>query len=155
METTVMNVAPTAEEIEAAKLVLANAEVQNDEAATSDATTETPIENPTPQRTIDPELVARLNDLLEKATRSPFYMSNLKRVAALEKALKIPVSDDKSFQLFYNHSQKDLERDAGRKAVEVKDVPIMPTIHEIIEEAQKRYVAKHGERAVINEEYEA
>ncbi len=103
--------------------------------------------------TIQQETVESLRSMFEAAVRSPFYMSNPKRVAALESALAIPVSDDKSFQQFYNHAEKDLLADAYRNALKSGGTPVEVTNIQIMAEAQTRYVAKHGKGATVNEEY--
>ncbi len=104
--------------------------------------------------TINPVVVAMLFELLGKATSSAFYMSNDKRVAALEEALNIPVSDDKSFQQFFNHSSKDLEGEAYRNARKSGGTPVEVTNLQIMAEAKARYFAKHKKQPIVNEEYE-
>jgi hypothetical protein len=103
---------------------------------------------------INPEKVAHILNLCNLAIASNFYMSNAKRVAALESALAIPVSDDKSFQQFYTHSEKDLVSLAYNAARKTGGMPTEVTTTLIMAEAHKRYLAKHGKRAVVNEEYE-
>ena len=66
---------------------------------------------------IDPAKANTIRRLVEVAINSAFYMSNPKRVDALEASLKIPVSDDKSFSQFFVHSEKDLNVAAGRLLV--------------------------------------
>ncbi|UFS69476.1 hypothetical protein LPW11_16440 [Geomonas sp. RF6] len=115
------------------------------------ASSTAPVSGPT--TTIDPAVVATLYQKLNKASSSAFYMSNPKRIEKLEEALIIPVSDDKSFQMFFTHASRELERDAYRKARESRTMPELVTERQIMEEAQRRYEAKHGKSAVINEEY--
>lgn len=103
---------------------------------------------------IDEEKAFKLLQMAEAAIASAFYMSNAKRVARLEEALNIPVSDDKAFQMFYSNAEKDLETDANRIARKNKAVPVEITTADIIVKAQKRYVEKYGKEAIINEEYE-
>lgn len=104
---------------------------------------------------INPEVVAKLQRMLTKATNSAFFMSNPKRVEALEAALNIPVSDDKSFQQFFNHAEKDLVADAYKKARKDGSTPVEVTNALIVAEAQRRYMVKHGKLALVNEEYMA
>ncbi len=116
-----------------------------------------PVDTPEEQgsdSTINPEVVARLTDLLNKASKSAFYMSNEKRVSALEEALKIPVSDDASFRQFFIHSYNDLEIAVNKVARKNRTFPEDVTSTMVMTEAQRRYLAKHGKLAIVNEEYE-
>ncbi|MBL0226255.1 MAG: hypothetical protein IPQ16_12035 [Geobacteraceae bacterium] len=106
-------------------------------------------------RVIDEVAVTRIRELVDLAVASFFYMSNPKRIATLEAALAIPVSDDKSFQQFFNHAEKDLLAAAYRDARENKGMPAEVTNAQVMAEAKKRYEAKHGKRALVNEEFEA
>ena len=80
-------------------------------------------------------------------------MSNAKRVAALVSALTIPVSDDKSFQQFHTHAEKDLLAAAYHAARRSNGTPAEVTAAQIMEAAQAKYEAKHGKRALVNEEF--
>jgi hypothetical protein len=102
---------------------------------------------------IDDALVAVLFTMLTAATRSKFYMSGPRRVKVLKEALAIPVSDDKSFTMFHINSEKDLITEAYREARKIGATPTDVTNVQVIAEAQRRYVAKHGVMAPINEEY--
>lgn len=102
---------------------------------------------------IDAELADDLLTMLIAATSSNFYMSNPKRVKLLKEALFIPVSDDKSFTMFYSHSEKDLIAEAYRNSRKNGEASVEVTKLQIIAEAQKRYKAKHGCMATVNEEY--
>ena len=102
---------------------------------------------------IDAALVAALFIMLTAATSSKFYMGNPKRVKLLKEALAIPVSDDKSFTMFYSHAEKDLIATAYRDARNDGGTPADVTNVQVIAEAQARYKAKHGKLALINEEY--
>jgi hypothetical protein len=152
---------PTPEEIAAAHAILAAVEqgtvqalaVDTEQAAPEHAHGEEPQAGDVIPA-IDQATVTALREALEKAVASRFFMSNPKRVAALESALTIPVSDDKSFQQFYNHAEKDLEAAANKAARKNRAVPEEVTRAMVMEEAQRRYVAKHGKRAIVNEEYE-
>jgi hypothetical protein len=103
---------------------------------------------------INPEEVVMIRQLVEKVVSSKFYMSNPKRVTALKEALAIPVSDDKSFQQFYVHAEKDLGNAAYKAARKSGTSPAEVTVAQIMGKAQEKYVAKHGKRAIVNEEYE-
>jgi len=102
---------------------------------------------------INPEVVALLVAMLAKATGSAFYMSNDKRVAVLKEALNIPVSDDKSFQQFFNHAEKDLVTASYQNARKNGGTPVEVTTAMVMAAAHEKYVAKHGKRAIVNEEY--
>jgi len=102
---------------------------------------------------INPEVVAKLHHMLAKATSSVFYMSNPKRVEALEAALNIPVSDDVSFQRLFYYAEKDLFEKAYKKARKDGGTPEEVTTAMVMAEAQSKYVAKHGKQAIVNEEY--
>lgn len=163
-ETTVP-VIHTAEEIAAAQAILAavaqqqgnQVQLQAEEATRQAAPALANGEEPQADDAIpaiDQTVVTTLRDALERAVASRFFMSNPKRVATLSSALAIPVADDKSFQQFYNHAEKDLEAAANKAARQNRTVPEEVTRGMVMEEAQKRYVAKHGKRAIVNEEYE-
>ena len=102
---------------------------------------------------IDLDTVATIMSLVNAATKSAFYMSNPKRVDALKVALNIPVSDDKSFQQFFNHSEKDLIADSYKVARSNSTTPVEVTNAQVIAEAQARYFKKNGVNAIVNEEY--
>lgn len=112
-----------------------------------------PNDPPPAVDSINSEVVAKLHHMLAKATSSAFYMSNTKRVEALEAALNIPVSDDKSFQQFFNHAEKDLVAESYKKARKDGGTPAEVTNAHIMAEAQRRYLAKHDKHAIVNEEY--
>lgn len=163
MET--QEITPTPEQIEAAQAILAavaqqpgsQVQLQAEEATRQAAPALANGEEPQADDAIpaiDQTVVATLREALERAVASRFFMSNTKRVAALRSALTIPVADDKSFQQFYNHAEKDLEAAANKAARQNRTVPEEVTRGMVMEEAQKRYVAKHGKRAIVNEEYE-
>ena len=134
------------------------AEPTRDNAAQPDNTDNVSSRTPDVQQqepaAISPAVVACLLELLSKATKSAYYMSNPKRITTLEEALNIPVSDDKSFQQFFTHSEKDLLADSYRNARKNSVIPVEVTNAQIMAEAQDRYVKKHGKRAVVNEEFE-
>ena len=111
-------------------------------------------EGATTTTTINPETVSRLFELLEKATNSPFYMSNEKRVTALLEALKIPVSDDVSFQRLFYYAEKDLFEKAYKDARGNGQTPEEVTTAMIMAEATARYIKKNKKLPVVNEEYE-
>jgi len=170
---------PATEEIAQAQAILAKAEssheppdtIDNSVAVNADEAEDTITGTPTAEEVpeaqaeepategdatvIDPVTAARILQLCNSAITSYFYMSNPKRVAALESALAIPVSDDKSFQQFYTHSEKDLLADAYRDARKNNGTPTEVTNALIMAEAHRRYFAKHQKRAIVNEEYEA
>ncbi|WP_224961801.1 hypothetical protein [Geomonas subterranea] len=102
---------------------------------------------------INQDDVARIMSAVTKATASPFFMSNPKRLKKLEEAMVIPVSDDKSFQMFHISVAKDLECAASKEARKLGVVPAEVTEAQIMIEAQNRYIAKHGIPAIVNEEY--
>ena len=102
---------------------------------------------------IDQEKVAKIKALVDAATSSVFYMSNSKRLATLEAALNIPVSDDKSFVGFFKHSRADLFSEAYKASRKSGTTCADVTNAQIIAEAQQRYIKKHGKTAVVNEEY--
>lgn len=110
-------------------------------------------ETSTTVQEIDQEVVTRIRQRVDLAVASHFYMSNAKRIATLEAALVIPVSDDKSFQQFHSHAEKDLLANAYRDARKNGATPEEVTTAQVMAEAQKRYSAKHGKPAVVNEEY--
>ncbi len=126
----------------------------NHDAADDNTDAPTVDAGPEAQPEVDPVAAARILQLCNSAITSYFYMSNPKRVAALESALAIPVSDDKSFQQFYTHAEKGLLADAYRDARKIGGTPTEVTTALIMAEAHERYFAKHQKRAVVNEEYE-
>ena len=116
-------------------------------------TPEAPEQTETTTPAINSDTVADIMALVTKATSSSFYMSNAKRVAILIDALKIPPSDDKSFQMFYTHAERDLQGESYKKARTLGTTPTEVTLTQIMAEAQARYSKKHGKIAIVNEEY--
>lgn len=93
---------------------------------------------------------AVLWEAFEKVIKSDVFMSFEDKVDALLDAMSIPISDDKSYNQFYIHSEKDLATKALMDAFTKKEVPVLPTVDEIHAEAKRRYdekIAKEERKA--------
>lgn len=88
---------------------------------------------------------AALRDALEVAIGNRIFWENPKRYDRALDALKVPVSDDRALQQYYNHARKGLIELACKVAIEKGVVPVMPTEDEILAEAKRRQIDKQKE----------
>lgn len=79
---------------------------------------------------------------VEAAINSDVFMSFDEKINSLLDALRIPISDDQSYNQFFIHSQKDLEGEAARIAVKAQAIPVLPSLDQIHAEARNRYDKK-------------
>lgn len=85
---------------------------------------------------------AELKAAFGAAIESDIFMSFDEKVKSLLDAMSIPISDDSSYNMFFIHSTKDLQAEAGISAAKAGQVPVMPTPPVIHAEAKKRYDEK-------------
>lgn len=83
-----------------------------------------------------------LRDKLEETINNPRFWAKEIRYDSVMSALVVPVFDDKSLQMFYNHAQDDLTTEAAKKSCESGVPVVMPTEDEIKAEVWIRYTGK-------------
>ena len=101
-----------------------------------------PAEMVTTAATIRATKSVELRAAFDAALRSDVFMSFEEKVDGIFDALRIPISDDQSYNQFFIHSKKDLESEAGVAAARAQVIPTMPTLDQVHAEALKRYNEK-------------
>jgi hypothetical protein len=85
---------------------------------------------------------AELRAAFDVAINSDVFMSFEEKIDTLLDTLRIPISDDQSYNQFFIHSAKDLEGEVCRDAVKRQIIPVLPTLDQVHAEAKKRYDEK-------------
>lgn len=96
---------------------------------------------------IDEAKKQELVDLFNVSINDPRFWNNDKRVDRLREALKVPVSDDRSYQQCYIHAETSLIAKAAKLSKDSHQPVVMPTEEQIHAEAQINYDKKVAAKA--------
>jgi hypothetical protein len=142
---------PTAEQIAAAQALLA--QVQASPATDQITDTQAELEeeaadqDPTLDSAIPADVVAELTAIFNATMSNPDFFTKDNRVVTLRNALKVPVSDDRSYQQCYICAKRTLKSEAADLSADTGKVVVMPTEEQIHALALENHKKKQAEKA--------
>jgi len=102
--------------------------------------------NPESNTAISSEIVAELTTLFTEAMTNPDFFTKDSRVVALRNALKVPVSDDRSYHQCYIHANSALIAKAAKLSATTGTPVVMPSEVDIHALAQVNFEKKLAEK---------
>ncbi|NVN90940.1 MAG: hypothetical protein HXX11_10090 [Desulfuromonadales bacterium] len=150
-ETAAQQSTPTAEEIAEAHAPLAQVQISPATNQNTDSQAELEEEaadqDPTPDSVIPADVVAELTAIFNATMSNPDFFTKDNRVVVLRNALKVPVSDDRSYQQCYIHAKNTLKSEAADLSFDTGVPAVIPTEEQIHALAQKNFEKKLAQKA--------
>lgn len=121
-------------------------ELQDATPATPEQEEDTADLDQTPDSAIPADVVAELSAIFNATMSNPEFFTKDNRVVALRNALKVPVSDDRSYQQCFIHAKNTLKSDAAELSFTTGKVVVMPSEEQIHALALENFKKKQAEK---------